>query len=121
MVLIVKLISIIVILYGCLAILRPDTLKKIIGYFKKDNKIYYAAGTKLILGIIMMAASKYCSIPWIILFFGALSVFGGAMSFILKKPFILKIIDWWEKNLLKNVYLVGIGILLVGVLLALAA
>jgi len=121
MVLIVKLVSILIILCGCLAVLRPYTLKKALEYTKKGNRIYYASAMKLSIGILMMIAAKYCSIPWVILFFGALSVFGGAMGFVVKKSFVLKIIEWYEKKLQKKVFLAGIGILLMGVLLALAA
>jgi len=121
MVLIVKLVSILVILCGCLAVLRPDTLKKVIEYVKKGNRIYYASGIKLGIGVLMMIAAKYCSIPWVILFFGALSVFGGAMGFVVKKSFVLKIVEWYEKKLQKKIYFAGISILIMGVLLALAA
>jgi len=120
MVLIVKIVSILVIFYGCLAVLRPDTLKKVLEYMKKGNRIYYASGIKLGIGVLMMIAAKYCNITWIILFFGALSVFGGAMGFVVKKSFVLKIIEWYEKKSQKKIYLAGISILLIGVLLALA-
>ncbi|MBL7073135.1 MAG: hypothetical protein ISS33_05090 [Candidatus Omnitrophica bacterium] len=121
MVLLVKLISILVILYGCLIVLRPDTLKKVLDYVKKDNTIYYASAGKLIAGVIMMIAAKYCSIPWIILFFGALSVFGGAMGFVLKKSFVLKMMDRIEGLLQKKMFIAGISVLVVGILIALAA
>ncbi len=121
MVLIVKLISILIILYGCLVVFRPDTLKKVLDYVKKGNAIYYASAGKLIGGVIMMIAAKYCSIPWIILFFGALSVFGGAMGFVLKKSFVLKIMDRVANALQKKMFFVGICVLVVGVLIALAA
>ncbi|MFH1394603.1 MAG: hypothetical protein ABIH09_00395 [Candidatus Omnitrophota bacterium] len=121
MVLIVKLISIVVIFYGCLVFLRPDVLKKVLKYAMQENKVYPMLGIKLVTGIVMMFAAKYCSIPWMILFFGALSVFGGAMGFVLKKAFVVKVLTWGENYIQKKTYFAGICILVVGVLLALAA
>ncbi|MBU0684069.1 MAG: hypothetical protein ABIH85_06250 [Candidatus Omnitrophota bacterium] len=121
MVLVIKLISIVVIFYGCLVFLRPDTLKKVLKYTMQENKIYLMLAIKLLIGIIMMFAAKYCSIPWIILFFGALSIFGGAMGFVLKKEFVAKVLKWTEAYIQKKTRFAGIFILVVGVLLALAA
>ncbi|RKY42772.1 MAG: hypothetical protein DRP85_01820 [Candidatus Makaraimicrobium thalassicum] len=121
MILMVKLISIAVILYGCLIILRPDTLKRIFEFVKKENRVYIAGGIKAVIGIFLMLASSSCRVPWIVLFLGALSVFGGIAGFLIKKSAIIRIIEWWETRPGRDIALMGTIALLVGVLLALAA
>ncbi len=80
-----------------------------------------ASGIKFVTGLFLMVASRYCSIPWIVLFWGALSALGGATGFLIKKGVIMDILDWVEKRFARRTYLIGAFILLVGVLIVLAA
>jgi hypothetical protein len=121
MVLLVKLFAIATILYGCLVILRPKTLKEAIECVKVGNRVLIASGIKFVVGLFLMVAARYCSIPWIILFWGALSAFGGATGFLIKKSVIMDMFDWVEKRFARYTYLTGAFILLVGVLMVLAA
>ena len=121
MVLLVKLFSIAVIIYGCLLILRPDTLKKIFECVREGNNVYIAGGIKAVIGVILMLAASSCRVPWVVMFFGALSVFSGVVGFAMKKSFIIGIIDWVEKQPARFTYYVGILALLIGVLIILAA
>ncbi|MFH1552022.1 MAG: hypothetical protein ABID83_00055 [Candidatus Omnitrophota bacterium] len=121
MVLLVKLLSIAVIVYGCILILRPSTLKKIIECVKQDNRIYTACGIKAAVGVFLMFASSYCSITWIVLFLGALSAFGGIAGFVIKKSFFIEITERVEKGPLWYAHLAGTIALAIGALLALAA
>ncbi len=121
MVLIVKLVSIAIIVYGCLIILRPDTLKKVIEKAKEGNLIYIASGVKGVIGLLFLIAAASCSVPWIIRFFGALSIFGAIVAFVIKRSVIVSIMDWVEKQPARFNYYYGILALLMGVLMALAA
>ena len=120
MILLVKVMSIAVIVWGCILILRPDTLKKVFHYVKEGNRLYIASGIKTVIGVILMFAASYCSIPWIVLFFGAIMAFGGAAGFLMKEKVLLKMVDWVEGSKKKTVYMIGAIALVVGILLALA-
>jgi heme O synthase-like polyprenyltransferase len=120
MVLIVKLFSIAIIVYGCLLILRPGILKKSFGYLKEGKRPYIASGIKIVVGILFIIASSYCSIPWIVLFLGALAAFSGIAAFLVKKSLIDQLMDWAEKRPVRHVYVAGGIVLFFGVLLALA-
>jgi len=120
MVLLVKVISIVIIIYGCLLLLRPGILKDIIGFMKKENRIYLAGATKAIVGVLLIAAASRCEVSWVVLFIGAISVFGGAVTFLFKKKLIEQILDWALDKPVWHVYLFGAVSLAVGILLALA-
>lgn len=121
MVLIVKLVSIVIIIYGCLVVLRPDTMKKVFEKAKEGNNVYIAGGIKAFIGLLFVIAAPSCSVTWIIRVLGALSLFGGIVGFILKRSFIIGMIDWIEKQPARFTYYYGIIVLLMGVLIALAA
>jgi len=120
MILLVKLLSIVVIIYGCLLILKPSILKVIFEYMKKQNRVYVAGGVKALVGVVLIVAAPSCEISWIVFFLGALSVFGGSATFLLKKKAVVQIMEWVEKKPDWHVYLVGAVALAIGVLLALA-
>ncbi|MFH1664863.1 MAG: hypothetical protein ABIA77_01825 [Candidatus Omnitrophota bacterium] len=122
MVLLVKLLSIMIIVYGCMVMLRPGILEKnVLGYVKKQNNIYVASAVKAAIGILLMIASSACRIPWVVLFFGAASVFSGIAVFLVKKESIIALIEWLQSRTVKAFHLIGTLALFLGILLALAA
>jgi hypothetical protein len=121
MVLFVKVLAIAIIVFGCLIILRPKTMKEIIESVKRGNNIFTAMVIKIAVGVLMMIASRYCSIPWIVLFWGALNAFTGVAGLLLKRDVVVKKIEWIEKRPPKHVYLVGAIALVIGVTLVLGA
>ena len=118
MVLIVKVFSIAIIIYGCLLMLRPGILKKILEYMKEGNRAYIASGIKAVVGILFMFAASACSIPWIIFLLGALAALGGIAAFVIKKKVMVQMLEWAEK---KPVRVIGAAALVMGILLSIAA
>ena len=120
MVLVVKIVSIAIIVYGCLIVLRPTVVKEVLSFVKEENRFYIASGTKAFFGILFLIAAKQCAIPWIIFLFGALSILGGAIGLIMKKKAIDKFIQYWEGKPTKQLSVLGIVALVIGILLVLA-
>lgn len=120
MILLVKVLSIAMIIWGCFLILRPGTLTKVFEWVREGNNMYIGSAVKGVIGALLIIASNYCSIRWIGLFLGALMLFSGIAAFILKKEAILQVFDRVEKKGSKFAYMAGGVALLLGALLALA-
>ena len=121
MVLIVKLIAIAIIIYGCIVVLRPRVKKVGIAYIKENNRIYIANGIKTAVGIFMLIAASSCRVPWIILVIGGLAALTGIALFLVKKNVVDDIIQWIESRHMKQVRMIGGIIIAVGALIAIAA
>lgn len=121
MVLLVKLFSIAVIVYGCLLIFRPETLRTVFSRVKEKNNFYIASAVKSVIGVILMMAAGDCRVPWVIMFFGALALFSGILAFVIKRSFITGMLDWIDSQPPRFTYYIGVIALLLGVILALAA
>ena len=121
MVLLVKVLSILMIVYGCLIILRPGIFKNVIEYMKKRERIYVASGIKAVLGILLVFASFYCRVSWIVLVMGGLMILGGVAGFLVKEDVIKKMMDWAEARSARDMYILGGVALFFGALLAIAA
>jgi hypothetical protein len=120
MIFLVKLLSILMIVYGCLLILRPRILKKIVSYFSEGKRIYIAAGIKVIIGVILMIASSYCRIAWFVLFLGALAVLSSIAFFFLKKKIVDMFVEKLRNLRKRKVVVIGMASLALGVLLILS-
>ena len=121
MVLIVKLVSIALIVYGCVLLLRTSLVKKILEYMKEKNRPLIASAIKAVLGVIFLIAAHECRVPWVIFFVGALALLSGIAAFLVKKEAVIKVIDWAEKKASHNKYLIGAIILFWGALIAIGA
>ena len=121
MVFIVKLLSIIVVVFGCLVILRPDTLKTIFGWVKEGNRIYMLSVVRGLVGVFLILASPGCAVPNTILFFGALLLFSSIAIFLFKKSAVMSLVDWWLARPVRHIYIAGTVVLIIGAIIALAA
>ena len=96
MVLLVKALSIAIIIYGCVLVLRPGTLKKVFDYISVDNRIYTVSVIKGVIGLIMLLAAASCRIPWIVFLLGGLTLLGVILAFVFKKEVLGKVMTWLE-------------------------
>ena len=120
MVLFVKVLSIAIIVYGCLLILRPSILKNLLEGAKKGDRVYYISGAKVVVGILLMIASRECAVQWLILFFGAVTTLGAGLMFLVKKKAILQYVDWVDARPVRFTYFMGGASIVIGALMILA-
>ncbi|HPN72694.1 MAG TPA: hypothetical protein PKZ41_01715, partial [Candidatus Omnitrophota bacterium] len=117
----VNLLAIIVIIYGCLLVFRPEVLRKIFDRAKEGSNIYIASSIKGVAGLILIFSAGASRVPWVVMLIGSLMLFGGILAFVIKKNFITGIIDWMEQQPPRFTYYVGGSAILIGAILALAA
>ena len=121
MVLLVNLLAIAVVVYGCLVILRPEILRKMFDKLKEGANIYFASGIKIAAGLILILSANTSRVPRVVLLYGALMAFSGILAFVVKKNFITGMLDWVEKQPPRFTYYAGGTVILLGIILALAA
>ncbi len=121
MVLLVKLVAIAIIIYGCVLTLKPVVFKSIIKYVESKKSRYVSIGMKIFLGLVFLVAASECRISWVVRFFGAAGVLGGAVALLLKESVVDDIIKWAEEISESQILFFGTVALVLGVLLVLAA
>lgn len=121
MVLLVKILAVIMVLYGFLVVLKPDTLRKVSDQFKDSKKLYWAAGIKFFAGVLLLFAAGGCALPWFIKFIGAAMMLSSIVCFFLKKEVLAGFIDWLGEKGPERSYYLGAAFMAIGVLLVLSA
>ncbi len=121
MVLLVNLLAIAIVVYGCLLVMRPETLKTIFAQVKEGANLYLVSGIKIIVGIVLILSANAARVSWVVFLFGALTVFFGILAFVIKRSFITGLIDRVENQPPRFAYYIGGAAVLIGVILSLAA
>ena len=69
---VIKIVGIIIVLIGILFLLKPDVMKKLMGFMKKGRRIYLAGLLRFTLSVIFLLGASECNYKWIIAAFGIL-------------------------------------------------
>ncbi|MFH1836491.1 MAG: hypothetical protein ABH862_00050 [Candidatus Omnitrophota bacterium] len=121
MVLIVKIVSVIILIYGCVLVLKPKTLKRLVDAVKKEKRFQLVNGIKTVVAALLVLAAPSCGIPWIVFLVGGLGVLGGIIVFIMKDKIKERFFSWVEELPNKKIVVIGIAAAVIGALLSLAA
>jgi len=97
-VLVIKSLGMLFTLMGIVYLLRPEIIKKLMGFFKKGKRIYFAGLIRFALAVIFFIAARECRYFWIIFASGLIFLTGGLLIFILGPEKIRRIFDWYEEQ-----------------------
>ena len=94
-VLVIKSLGMLFTLMGIAYLLRPDIIKKLMGFFKKGKRIYFAGLVRFALAVVFLIAARECRYSLIIIVSGLIFLTGGLLIFILGTEKIRRIFDWY--------------------------
>ena len=117
----VKLVGIVIIIFSAVYTVKPSTIKKMLNFWQKDNRIYLGAIINIIIGVIFLTAAALCFMPWFVVVMAVVSFLKGALIFILGKK---KTLAWMEgigKSPAKQLRVLGVVGIALGVCLIYAA
>ena len=92
---VIKIIGIAIVVIGIAYLFRPDIMKRLMEFFKKDARIYIAGLLRFTLGIVFLLAARECDRSAIIGALGVLFLAGGVLIFILGSERMRRILEWW--------------------------
>ncbi|MBU1083503.1 MAG: hypothetical protein ABIG55_04665 [Candidatus Omnitrophota bacterium] len=121
MVLIVKVVSVAIIIWGCVIVLKPRIMKKMVEYMKKEKMFMKVNIIKTVVSVLLVLSASSCGVPWVIFLIGGLGLLSGVSALLLKKKAVDSIINWLETRSVKQICMLGTVVVAVGALLAIAA
>ena len=95
---VVNILGILIIFIGIGYLLKPDIIKRLMEFFKKGKRIYFAAVLRFILAIIFLLGASGCDQKWIIATFGILFLISGLLILILGHEKIRQMFDWYQNQ-----------------------
>jgi len=121
MLILVRLLGVVLAVFGIALVSSPAVFKKVMAYFKKDKRIYWAGVFRVVSGAILLIASPHCRWTVFTVIVGVLFVLGGGLIFALGLKKSKDILSLWEKKLGAMMPLTGLLPVTLGILLIFAA
>ena len=120
-VLVIKSLGMLFTLMGIVYFLRPDIIKKLMGFFKKGKRIYFAGLIRLVLAVIFFVAARECMYFRIIFTSGIIFLTGGLLIFLLGPEQIRRILDWYQNQPALIFRIIALIVLAFGVIIIFSA
>jgi uncharacterized protein YjeT (DUF2065 family) len=121
MIMIIWTVAVLQIIAGLLFLAKPDTMKKMYGFFTNVIAIYVAVFIKVALGIIFLILATKCRWPQFIIAIGILMA-GGPLGFMAMGPKKIKaMMQWFQARSTITYRLIGLLSIVLGAILLYAA
>lgn len=118
---VIKSLGIVFILVAILYLLKPDVMKRILEFFKKGKRIYFAGLIRLALAVVFLLGARECRRFWVVFAFGILFLMGGLLIFVLRPEKTRRMLDWWQKQSVLLLRVVAVIALAIGALIIFSA
>lgn len=92
-----KVIGILILIFGVICAVRPKTIRDIIEFAKVGKRAYIGGVLRLIIGALLLITVRSAEIPWIPAFIGALIIVSGVLVITLGMQRVHSILDWFQK------------------------
>jgi len=120
-VIVIKSFGMLFILMGIAYLLRPDIVKKLMGFFKKGKRIYFAGLIRFALAVVFFVAARECRYFWIIFASGIIFLISGFLIFMLGPEKIRRILDWYQNQPIVIFRIIALVVLVFGVIIIFSA
>ena len=121
MIILVRFIGIFVICAGVVLLVSPESMRKMLTFWKQDKRIYVGVFLRILTGMIFILAAPQARFPRVIVSLGGVIVAMGILIFIIGLERAKGILSWWEKKTGSFLRLAAILILAIGALIYLCA
>ncbi len=96
MVILVKLLGIVIVVFGVIHLVSPDLTKRYMGFWIKGKRGYAGGCLSILIGIILLFAASQCRLAWFVALFGILALVKGFVLFVLGPERLTSTINWWR-------------------------
>lgn len=95
MAIVVALFGVLVAGVGLLGVIRPDRLMAWISQWRGASRLWFAAGLRLVLGVVLLLAAPQCRAPEVIRILGWITLVAALLLPLLGARRFDAFVDWW--------------------------
>ena len=117
----IKIIGGLIIIEGIVLLIKPGVYPKLVSFFTKGKLMYVALVLKAAIGVVFLISALSCKMPWIIITFGLLILFGSLWIFTIKQEKLKRFLSWLQQRSPTFFRVMGLVALVLGGILIYAA
>ena len=117
----IKIMGGLIIIEGIVLLIKPVVYPKLVSFFTKGKLMYAALLLKAAIGIVFLISALSCKMPWIIITFGLLILFGSLWMFTVKQEKLKRFLSWLQQRSTTFFRVMGLVSLVLGGILIYAA
>ena len=95
MVILVKIFGVLVVFMGLLILANPVYMRRWLVFWQEDSKLKLALFLRLVIGVILFAASPQCYLPGVIMVLGILSILSAVLGLLLAMERLRSMLRWF--------------------------
>jgi hypothetical protein len=117
----IKIMGGLIIIEGIVLLIKPVVYPKLVSFFTKGKLMYVALLLKAAIGVVFLISALNCKMPWIIITFGLLILFGSLWMFTVKQEKLKRFLSWLQQRSPTFFRVMGLVSLVLGGILIYAA
>ena len=110
----IKSVGVVFVLLGILYIIKPNIMKKMLGFFSDGLRLYVAGGVRIVMAVIFISGARECRNYPVIFTLGILFLLGGLAIFTLGPKKLKPMILWLHDRKKLTMRILSVMIILVG-------
>lgn len=121
MIILVRLVGVLIAVFGAIYLLKPDTMIKMMSFWAKGKRVYTAGFLNIIISIVFLLTALKCKMPLVISLAGILCLTKGIVIFLLGPQGFISKVDKLIKRPVVFLRFMSFLALLLGVLIICSA
>jgi len=121
MVILVRLLGIIIVIFGVIYLFKPNIIKPYVDFWKKGRRLCVGGILSLLMGVVLLLAASQCKVGWLVSVFGILGLIKGMVLLVLKREKAISVITWLAERPPVSLRVYAFFAILVGTLLIYSA
>ena len=118
MVALVKLLGIVIVVFGVAFFVNPNIIKQYMAFWKTGKRLYLGGALALLIGIVFLLAASQCRWTGLVTVFGILSLIKAVCLFVFGQEKLVAFMDWWAKRSITffrvyALFAIALGVLLI--------
>lgn len=118
---VVQCVGVAILLLGIVYLLKPNTVKWLMRFFREGRRMYFAGVLRLALAVIFLLAASECDIRWVIVMFGIIFLISGVLIFVMGPERIRSLLDWYLKRTVFIFRVIALCVITVGAVIIYSA
>lgn len=121
MIILVRLVGVLITVFGAIYLLKPETMRKMVSFWAKGKRVYTAGLLDIIVSIVFLLTALKCKMPLVIALAGILCLIKGIVIFLLGPQGFVSRIDKLVEKPVAFLRFMSFLALLLGVLIVCSA